>query len=408
MHKIALLIFVVIVCLLWADVKVEKVLETTHVKEYNQWVKRFKTEYPELKRIYVTAKLIKKTGKNESRYSIYYYDEEGKREHTEEVMGNVLIETSPYYNAVGIYTSDHPYIWPSRTIIKNSRNEIVLNTVHLYLAFISPHLYLTVPTADVSPSDPSVKVFDVNNKLWVSELKNCWLLNERDISYSCNLDFLVFSISTNSNHNSNNLICLNSQGHELWRKSFTDDPEKLGGINVAIAPDASTIIAAKDEKIYVYDSSGVLQKEYTLPYMSPAQCGLSDHGEYLWAVTRSSPKGRNIGCLIVKYNNKIGQEVWRKENILEGGPLKVVVSDDGRYGLIQFHPNVIYLIDEDGNILKQWKLETEGHHPTAPSSKKIKVVHSVRARLEFHGDLIVMIHELNGDVFAKIWRIKEK
>ena len=136
MRRTIFAMFVFIFCLSWAEVKVEKVLETTSIKEYNQWVKRFKTEYPELRRIYVTAKLIKKTRKNESRYNIYYYDEDGKRDHTEELMGNVFIKTSPYYNAVGIYTSDHPYIWPSRTIIKNSRSEIVLDTVHLYLAFI--------------------------------------------------------------------------------------------------------------------------------------------------------------------------------------------------------------------------------------------------------------------------------
>ena len=80
----------------------------------------------------------------------------------------------------------------------------------------------------------------------------------------------------------------------------------------------------------------------------------------------------------------------------------------GRYGLIQFHPNVVYLIDEDGNILKQWDLETEVHHPTAPSGRKIKVTHPVKARLEFHDDIVFIIHNLDGEIFIKLWRIKEE
>ena len=100
-----------------------------------------------------------------------------------------------------------------------------------------------------------------------------------------------------------------------------------------------------------------MQREYILPHTLPAQCGVSDKGKYLLGVTKNN---------IRKYDNETGLEIWHKE-IMEGVPMSVVLSKDGKYGLIQFHPNVVYLIDENSTILKQWDLETETHHPTAPS-----------------------------------------
>jgi len=53
MQKMILAILTFIFCLLWAEVKVEKVLETTSIKEYNQWVKRNKARCRDLKLVYI-------------------------------------------------------------------------------------------------------------------------------------------------------------------------------------------------------------------------------------------------------------------------------------------------------------------------------------------------------------------
>ncbi|MCX7996035.1 MAG: hypothetical protein N3A65_09770, partial [candidate division WOR-3 bacterium] len=399
MRRIILAILTFIFCLLWAEVKVEKMLETTSIKEYNQWVTRNKAKYPELRPIYVNAKQAGRTQDEGYKYKIYYYDENGEKKDAEEVNGLVTVDVSPYYDAVGIFWSDTtlPYANPSRSIIKNQYGEIIVDTQHVYFAFVSPYLYLTVPVGEVSPPHPSVQVFSVKNKTRVRTLKDCWLLNERDVAHSYDFNFTVASIEVDWHCNSQHLLLLDSEGNEKWRKAYYDNPEKFGGINVAIAPDATAIVAIKDEKIYVYDSSGILQKEVSLPNLDFVQCGVSNLGKFLLIVSRS---------YITKYDNEDNLELWRKE-ITEGLPIKVVLSKESDYGLIQFYPNVVYLINESGNILKRWDLEAEVHHPTAPSGRKIEVIHPVEVRLEFHKDIAVIIHELNGEIFIKIWRLKE-
>lgn len=399
MAKVILTLLTFAFCLLRAEVKVEKVLETTSVKEYNQWVKMNKAKYPRLSPIYVTVMQMEGTKAHSYRYLITYYDEEGERGSIEEVEGLVEVNVSPYYEAVGIFWSDttSPYAYPSRSIIKNQHGEIVVDTQHVYLAFVSPYLYLTVPIGEVSPPNPSVQVFSMKNETWVSTLKDCWLLNGRDIAHSEDFGFTVVSIEVDWRCNSQHLILLGSNGNERWRKTYFDDPEKFGGINVAIAPDVSSIVAVKNEKIYIYNTAGVLRNEYTLPQPIPVQCGIAALGKFILIASRR---------YIAKYDNEKKLELWRKE-ITEGSPIKVVLSKDGKWGLIQFHPNVVYLIDENGDILMRWELETEVHNPTAPGGKKIEVTHPVEARLEFHYDIIFIIHELNGEVFIKIMRIKE-
>ena len=59
MRRMILATFVFIFSLSWAEVKVEKVLETTSIKEYNQWVKKNKARYPGLKRYYLNTEGIK-------------------------------------------------------------------------------------------------------------------------------------------------------------------------------------------------------------------------------------------------------------------------------------------------------------------------------------------------------------
>ncbi len=400
MQRISLTILTFIFCLSWAEVRVEKVLETTSIKEYNQWVKKNKGKYPGLMPIYVNVKQVEKIEDGTYKYIIFYYDEEGKKRRSEEINGYVFVKVSPYYDAVGIFMSDTntPYALRSRSIIKDQYGEIICDTQDVYLAFVSPYFYLTIPSDDeVSPAIPTVKVFNAKNKLWISTLEDCWLLNERDVAHSYNFNFSVVSIEINSRFNSQHLILLDSDGREKWRKTFIDNPEKLGGINVGIAPDGSMVAVVKDEKIYIYDSSGILQKEYPLPSLDFVQCGISNLGKFLFIVSRS--------C-IIKYDNESNLELWRKK-ITEGTPIKVVLSKDSDYGLIQFHPNVVYLIKESGDILKQWNLETEIHYPTAPGGKKTTVIHPVQARLEFHNDIALIIHELNGEIFIRIWRIKE-
>lgn len=395
MRKIVFAMFTFIFGLLWAEVKVEKILETTDVREYNQWVKENKAKYPGLNFIYVNAKIEKKT-KEGRRYRIYYYDEDGNEKYIEEVKGNTEVLVSPYFDAVGIYTCARHMA--TKAVIKNGQGETILET-HGYLAFISPYLYLTVPEGDASPSNPMVRVFSGKSKSWVKELPDCWLLNGRNVAHSDNFDFSVVTIDRSSIHNSRYLILLDSTGKEQWRKTYFEDPEKIGGgVNVAIAPDASNVVASQYEKIYVYDSTGILQREYTFPSITVTQCGISDKGKILLVAMRN--------CLI-KYDNETGQEIWRK-TIIGGAPMKAILSKDGRYGLIQFHPNVIYLIDKGGDILQQWSLETDIHHPTASGGKEVIVIHPVEARLEFHDDIIFIIHELNGEIFIKIWRLKEE
>ncbi|MGQ9847753.1 MAG: hypothetical protein ACUVQP_09700 [Bacteroidales bacterium] len=59
MRRFILALATFIFCSFWAEVNVEKVLETTSIKKYNQWVKKNKARYPGLKPVYIQHEKIK-------------------------------------------------------------------------------------------------------------------------------------------------------------------------------------------------------------------------------------------------------------------------------------------------------------------------------------------------------------
>ncbi len=400
MKRLILAISAFFFCFSRAEVKVEKVLETTSIKEYNQWVKKNRARYPGLRPVYIKSIMIRRVKEkklHKKYYKICYYDKNGRITDVEEIKGN-WVRVSPFFDMVEILESG-PY-YCAKTILKDKKGDVILiDSSGFYLEFTGTDLLFLNPPGEVPPgANPTIKIFDAARKLWVAEIHDSWFFDGCEVS-STRRYLACIMLKDNNVYTTNHLVFLDAKGRELWRKSYVDepDPNKLPGLSAAIAPDASTIVAGHNNNVFVYDSTGKLLRSYSLPSSYPTKCGISDKGKYLLVATRNH---------IIKHNNETREEIWRK-GILEGTPMKVVLSGDGRYGLIQFHPNIVYLIDENGDILKQWDLETAIHHPTAPGGKKIKVTHPVKARLEFHDDIIFIIHELNGEVFIKIWRIKE-
>jgi len=122
MRRIILAILTFAFCHLWAEVKVEKVLETTSVKKYNQWVKKNKAKYPGLKPYYLKTECIK-WGKE---WKVYYYNEDGnlrKEELLKAKPGWWLYVSGESFLGKVVVTESDSFLGESSPIIYTIKNE---------------------------------------------------------------------------------------------------------------------------------------------------------------------------------------------------------------------------------------------------------------------------------------------
>ncbi len=326
-----LAILTFISCLLWADVKVEKVLETTSIKEYNQWVKKNKARYPGLKPYYLKVECIK-WGK---KWKIYYYNEDG------DLWKEELIEAKPGYwlyvrdysqwGKIMIIESDSS-LGESSPIIHTVKNEKGEEIFTFEWGFDYPTL------AGVYTLPKGIGLFRSN------AIKNyAELLTWEGKKFGELKDIFSFTINATATPNKKFILLDNERnailvenGNERWRKSPSG--------NLSISNNGEYISIGSNIEvegiIRVYNSNGDLVYSYKFSHKGRGRptSAFSFDNRYL-AVGFSGQ--------IALLDNVTGEQIWQKK--CEGSI--VSFTKNGNYIVtVDKRAQKIYLYDILGKL----------------------------------------------------------
>ena len=406
MRRMILATFVFIYFLSWAEVRVEKVLETTSIKEYNQWVKKNKTKYPRLKPIYIQHEMTK-IGKSSTavdyepertfdppstnpfinEYNVRYYDEDGDIVKEEIIRGYVAVQVSLDFDEILINKRDHPWYPEKRiSIVKDNRGNIKFTKDTIFsLRFTGAELY--IEKADIEIGATSLRLFDKNGSV-IGNLEGASSPFD-DYLPVANADkkFFVEGYRQEPDYRPGLLFLYTQKGEVLWCKEFPWQEKAPWGLHPSISGDGQVIAIGHVNKVYVYHLNGELWREYKYEYPHPAITALSYDGRFLAIATREG------GTKVMLCDNKNGKMVWNKK--IEGLVLStksrcIAMSPNGRYIALMLRPDQVYLLDEKGQILKQWDLHGIVGHAVAPSGKRVEIPLGVFTILQFIDNLLII------------------
>jgi hypothetical protein len=360
MSRALLIIFSLIFNLLQAELRVEKVLETTTVKAYNQWIKANKENFPELKPTFIQ---VEDSVINDRRtIKIFYYNEDGEIVNKEEILrkpSSGFINLRIPKEGDRIIFEVHDEIpgkerFAAQVVVKDKigRELFSLNNVYTLL-YIETGVYIEeFPLASCA--------LGVGARIYNEEGQQIGLL--RNIGEGIELNsikvpedkrYAVFSFIGN---NSSELVLIDKKGREIWRKKFTN----VSHVPTFISKDGSYIGINYKDRVFLYNEKGTLLKEYS-PFGNTEltlKNSLSSDGRFL--VTGLESK-------IFLYDNQDCKQLWQKE-ISESLSVKSVdFTNDSKYVIVGCKPHVILIADINGNIIKTLNLalgETLAHRKT--------------------------------------------
>ncbi len=341
MHRTILLMITFIFCLSWADVKVEKVLETTSIKEYNQWVQRNKAKYPDLEPILVQSSYEVRGALRQ--YTVRYYNQNGERIKEEVLEDSRHTVMVTYTNDRAIHCKKNPD-FTYDVIIKDAKGERLfsLNNHKCHLTHTGIGLYVEELSAE-APADKNttLRIFNESGQV-VGALKGFGGINLVNIYSPTDRRYCVFQGA--NPYRSTPVIMLNQEGKELWRYEID-----RGVISLFISKTGSHIgiLHSNKGRILVFDENGNLVQEYT-PFCENwywILSAFSDEGELLVTGFRSGIKF---------YNNKTGALVWEDTVTLKekADTVKYVHSmKNGELTLVLCNSHNMYVFDTTGKLL---------------------------------------------------------
>jgi hypothetical protein len=302
-----------------AEIKIEKILETESISEYNKWVKKNKERYPGLMPMYEIKwikrgeeanpsiaeereKLMKAEKGMEpvpqnpfvSQIKVSYYDKDGKFSKEEIYTGylDVMGWRGANFSYLIIRKKDHPLLTSEKLIIVKDFTGKTLFTLPNLPYTIRPisenifiERYFQEGDLDQSEEYMEFRVFNRNGRE-IGKLKNIPGAWEGDFLPNHKY-FLIY--------NSYEIIFFSNDLKEIWRK------KQMG----TRAWCNNYIAIGYEGKIYLYDLSGELVYRYELiKSFEWPQMVFSEDGKYLFAEV-----GNYIFLLDVE--NRI--ELWRKK-----------------------------------------------------------------------------------------------
>lgn len=347
MHKIASLIFAVIVCLSWAEVSVKKVLETNEISEYNKWTHKTNLEYPGLVPVFIQSSHLNKGFLNQ--YIVKYYDQTGKKLKEEVLEDSSLWLFVNFTNDRVIYIKyikqeyDKAGFDSCKITVKDAKGEFLFSLVNdIYLTCTGIGLYVE----ELDPECPAdknttLRIFDESGQV-VGALKGFGFINLANIYAPNDRRYCVFQ--GGNPYHSIPVIMLNRDGKELWRYEID-----RGVISLFISKTGSHIGINHSNKgrVLVLDENGNLVQEYT-PFGENRYwilSAFSDDGKWLVTGFRSKVKF---------YNNKTGALVWENTEILKekADTVKYVhVMKNGELIIVLCNSHNIYVFDTTGKLL---------------------------------------------------------
>lgn len=339
--KLLIIISFLIPILLKAQVKVEKVLETSSVADYNKWVQENKEKYPELQPIYFQIEKIKagRTVQDApktfnpppdhpgvSKYNIYYCDDEGRVIKDETITGYVKIGDLGNEFIILIQLNNPSFEFATQWVytIKDKHGDVLFKIENeKYIRYLDKNLFIELPT---EYSDNSViKIFDEKKKE-VASLTN--LARFSKIFKTPNGEYYIF-------YSGGNITIISKELKKVWHY-------REGG---RIAYNSNKYIAiGKMGKVSVYTLKGKFKKIYHLAetWEGPSVCFVDD-GKYLFA----SLKNR-----IFYFDNTNFKELWHNDVSLYVDQL-IYPFKSGRY-ILYVSVRVGYIIDtKTGEIITE-------------------------------------------------------
>lgn len=373
-----------------AEVKIETILETTQIKEYNNWIKNTESINFGINPIYIKFYLIKDIGSTIERkkydperslnpsptnpytrkYKISYFNEDGRLNKEEEIMGYVAVKLSLNFDEVLIIQKDHP-INPEKTVttIKDRNGNVVFSSNNIFsINFTGCGLYWE--DIDVENFKTDIKLFNKNGNE-INHLNNVWIPYHLMPPVSLDKKFLVegFMPPFQNDSDPSQLVFLSNEGMIIWKKEFSVPKSSVSpiGLYPSISGDGNVISIGHLNKIYVYKKNGETWREYTNDYSFPSLSSLTQDGKFLIVATRES------GTKLSFYNNETGALLWWKkvkDNPITMSLFSISISPDGNYIALVTRPNILYFFNNKGEILKRIELNYKKYYSLNNSHKE--------------------------------------
>jgi hypothetical protein len=381
MRKMILAILTFALCLSWAEVKVEKVLETTNTEKYNQWVVKNRTDVPCVRPILVDLEAYNIKSMEDTvniEHKIYYYSESGKL-----IKEEIIRESDVYFYIPK--TMDRIFIVKSRykggvdyRKVKNAKGETVL-TLKVPMAYIGMDIYIESDIGEDIPREADAKIFDENGDE-IGVIKHLAGVDGSQLCIACDERYAVFrGVIANGRP----IICIDATGRIRWRKDF-----ELSADRIFISADGTRIGVQYSNYVSIFNEDGNLINEFKLFEQGRAfKFALSENGDFL-AVTNYSKKSK-----LAIYDVATGEPLWLNDSILTKNHdiVKSVHIDKNERVIVLCSSCNLYIFDKDG------KLEYK---------KRLEVGAEFKGFSELHGQfLIITLGRASiNDVYRRIQR----
>jgi len=304
MYRLSLTMILIQICISWGEVKVEKILETHNVNEYNQWILANQQKYINLEPVLISAVTDNQGGKIQ--HIIDYYQISGSRRSREIVSNDsnatyIDVSVSNTHNRLHIFKFRANEIF--ETIIKDSEGEVILSKPYA-VSYLATDIYIESLNPEYQyTQETCIRV--LNQDGIITDRLMGIIGIDRDQCYiPYNKTFAVFRGIPASSYSVNDIFfCLNNQGKKIWRKTF------CGPSSIFISDDGSYVGLNHGDTTSVYLLNGTLFRRYTAPNNGNISMkgAFSDNGEWLAVGCRSK---------IRLFNNGSGELVWEEEKSL--------------------------------------------------------------------------------------------
>lgn len=350
---ISLLFFI-----LKAEIKIEKVLVTESISEYNRWVKENKSKYPELEPIYFQIKQIK-DGKYQPDapitfdpppehpstdiYEIYYYDYE-KLSKIEQIIGYIEIRILEGEKYLVIKRRDYG----GNTILvlkdKSGKKLFELSEDYVFM-HLRDNYFIMEPYLEEGPLSAFDKLPIINIEKGPKPVKYIYNITPYDITYG------IRYIAAKTYERE--IVIFSYNFEEIWRKKFQYSGEPLLGNKF--------IVIGNVGKVLIFDTLGELKYIY-IPEENPAkQYAMSapfsifiNHEKFLVTLSPSHK-------ILTLFDIESKKEKWRKElpcTPMVSSILKYLFSLFDKYILLIYRNKDILVggilvINQEGDIINK-------------------------------------------------------
>jgi hypothetical protein len=401
MRRIILVLICQVLCLMWADVKIEKVFQSSNTVEYNQWVAKHQKDLPCLKPILVDIDAYDIKDASDTlnvEHKIYYYSKIGM-----EIEKEIIRERDVYFYIPK--TMDRIFITKSRykegvesRMIKNSRGETVLIPQN-YIAYIGMGIYIESDIAESIPREAEVKIYNETGAE-IGAINHLAGVDASQLSLACDERYAVFrGIIANESP----VVCINNTGRVVWRKEF-DPPAtqiftSLNGTRIGVHH--WNLVSILDEEGNVIITINPFGEEPVI------KCSLAPSGNFLVISNISKyPK-------IIFYSALTGEVLWSEDSLLQknNDVVKYLHIDNDSRTIVLCESHNLYIFNRNGKLECKMNLDLGKEWHSVLAERKEGIIYSRKVEAiarnwytELHGQYLIVTQGRGSinDIYRKV------